>query len=302
VIRGRSSELEKVRRFSLISSMLSNPKSLLIAAPVLVVLWTANGSIAKAQAAHPNSRRQEPKGDSPRGKQTFASTCASCHGLDGKGSERAPNIAETPKVQRMSDSQIFRIIENGIPGTGMPPFHALESSQIKAVVAYLRALQGKTQAVKLPGDPERGKTIFFGKAGCSGCHMIARQGGFIASDLSGYARTHSADQIRSAITEPTPGGDRQVRLVTATTRGGEKYAGRVRNEDNFSLQLEGLDGAFYFLSKSDLASLEYDPRALMPSDYGSALGPSELDDVVAYLISVANANSQEAPKKLDEEE
>jgi cytochrome c oxidase cbb3-type subunit III len=282
--------------------MPSNPKSLLIAAPVLVVLWAANASIAKAQAVYPNSRQQDVKRDSPRGKQTFASSCASCHGLDGKGSERAPNIAETPKVQRMSDPQIFRIIENGIAGTGMPAFHALESSQIKRVVAYLRSLQGTTQAVKLPGDPERGKTIFLGKAGCSLCHMIARQGGFIASDLSGYARTHTADQIRSAITEPTPGGDRQVRLVTATTRGGEKYAGRVRNEDNFSLQLEGLDGTFYFLLKSDLTSLEYDPRALMPSDYGSTLGPRALDDVVSYLISVASANPQQAPRKIDEEE
>lgn len=202
----------------------------------------------------------------------------------------------------MSDSQVFGIIENGIPGTGMPPFHALESSQIKAVVAYLRTLQGKTQVVNLPGDPEHGQKIFFGKAGCSGCHMIAHQGGFIGSDLSGYARTHTAEQIRSAITEPTPGGDRQVRLATATTRAGEKFAGRVRNEDNFSLQLEGLNGAFYFLSKSDLVSLEYDPQALMPSDYGSALGPSELDDLVRYLVSVANANPQEAPRKVDEEE
>jgi cytochrome c oxidase cbb3-type subunit 3 len=282
--------------------MPSNPKSLLTAALVLVVLWAANGNFAKAQAVYPNSRQPDAKRDSPPGRQTFVSSCASCHGLDGKGSERAPNIAETPKVQRMSDSQIFGIIENGIPGTGMPPFHALESSQIKAVVAYLRTLQGTTQAVKLPGDPERGKTIFFGKAKCSGCHMIAHQGGFISSDLSRYARTHTADQIRSAITEPTPGGDRQVRLATATTRSGEKYAGRLRNEDNFSLQLEGLDGAFYFLSKSDLASLEYDPQPLMPSDYGSALGPGELDDVVSYLISVANANPQEAPRKADEEE
>ena len=72
------------------------------------------------------------------------------------------------------------------------------------MVAYLRFLQGTKHALNLPGDADRGEKLFFGNAGCSGCHMTAGKGGFIASDLSGYARTHSVDQIRNAIT--TPGG------------------------------------------------------------------------------------------------
>jgi cytochrome c oxidase cbb3-type subunit III len=213
--------------------------------------------------------------------------------------EREANAPRALRIGQMCSA--FRIIENGIPGTGMPAFHSLENSQIKAVVVYLRTLQGTTTAVKLPGDPERGRTIFFEKAGCSGCHMVAGQGGFIASDLSAYGRIHESDEIRSAIVKPTPSVDRQVRIVTATTRG-KKYAGRVRNEDNFSLQLQGLDGTFYFLSKSDIDNLEYESQALMPSDYGSRLSASELDDVVSYLIIVASASAPEASKKENEEE
>ena len=115
----------------------------------------------------------------------------------------------------------------------MPAFHSLEESQMRALVTHLRTLQGAKKTVKLPGDPERGETLFFDKVGCSGCHMVAGKGGFIASDLSGYARTHGLDQIRTAIIKPTP-SDREVRLAMATIRGGEKYVGRVRNEDNFS--------------------------------------------------------------------
>lgn len=267
----------------------------------LVAMWLAGSFVAVSQNAPHGVRQRNSDSVAPRGKQTFTSTCASCHGLDGKGSERAPNIAENPKVQRFSDSQIFRIIENGIPGTGMPAFHSLESTQIKAVVVYLRTLQGKMGTARLPGDPERGKAIFTGRAGCSGCHTVAGQGGFIASDLSTYGRIHEVDEIRNAIVKPTPGGDRKVRLVTATTRDGKKYSGRVRNEDNFSLQLQGLDGAFYFLSKSNLDSLEYNSPTLMPSDYGSTLSPRELNDVVSYLIGMANATTTEAPRKVDEE-
>ena len=207
----------------------------------------ASASIGvKAQTTNRSDERKVSKSDSGYGKKTFASTCAVCHGLDGKGGERAPNIADRPNVQRLSDAELFSIVQNGIPETGMPAFHAMQRFQIRAVVAYLRGLQGKDGAVKLPGDSQRGREFFFGKAGCSGCHMIKGKGGFIASDLSAYAASHGADRIRSAILRGGPGGDRQVRLITVTLRNGEKYVGRIRNEDNFTVQLQSLDGAFTF--------------------------------------------------------
>lgn len=266
---------------------------------VLAAMWAAS-----CFAAAPQTQQQSPRKSanqaSTRGKQTFSSTCATCHGLDGRGAERGPNIAENPKVQRLSDSQIAHIIENGVPGTGMPAFRSLEISDVKAVATYLRTLQGAKQTVKLPGDPGRGETIFLGKAGCSGCHMVAGKGGFIASDLSSYARTHTVEQIQSAITTPAPATDRQARLVTATLRGGEKIIGRIRNEDNFSLQLQTLDGTFHFVTKSDLEGLEFNSRGLMPADLGSTLTPDELNDLVSYLIRVANVSGSRPPKKADE--
>jgi len=280
--------------------MLSSPKSLYVLVLLLVALWAGHGFAAWSQTPKLDLPQKNVKPVSTRGKQTFASTCANCHGLDGRGAERAPNIAENQKVQHLSDAQIAHIIENGIPGTSMPAFRSLETSDVKAVVTYLRTLQGTKQTLTLPGDPVRGETVFFGKAGCSGCHMAAGKGGFIASDLSAYARTHAVEQIRSAITIPAPGGDRQARLVTATTRSGEKYVGRIRNEDNFSLQLQTLDGTFHFVTKSELEGLEYNSQALMPSDYSSTLSPEELNDLVSYLMSVATAKQPETVTKADE--
>jgi cytochrome c oxidase cbb3-type subunit 3 len=268
-----------------------------------VVLCAANCFAGWPQNQQQGLQQKSTKPVSMRGKQTFASTCANCHGLDGRGGERAPNIAENPKVQKLSDAQIAHLIENGIPGAGMPAFHSLEAADVQAVVAYLRALQGTKQTAKLPGDPVRGETNFFSKAGCSGCHMAAGKGGFIASDLSGYARTHTAEQIRGAITSPASDTDRQARLVTATTRAGEKVVGRVRNEDNFSLQLQTLGGTFYSVTKSDLDGLEYNSQTLMPSDYGSTLSPAELNDLVSYLMKVANVRLGEAvvPSEFEDE-
>jgi putative heme-binding domain-containing protein len=263
----------------------------------LVILWAANGLAAGTQTPRQSLRQKNVTLVSARGKQTFASTCATCHGLDGRGAERAPNIAENPKVQKLSDAQIAHLIENGIPGTGMPAFRSLETSDVRAVVTYLRTLQGAKRMVKLPGDPVRGETIFFGKAGCSGCHMVAGKGGFIASDLSAYASTHAVEQIRSAIVSRNPDTNLQARLVTATTRDGGKIVGRVRNEDNFSLQLEALDGTFFLVTKSDLEGLDYSSEALMPSDYSSTLSPHDLNDVVSYLIRVSGVGEAIAARE-----
>jgi cytochrome c oxidase cbb3-type subunit 3 len=277
--------------------MLSSSRSHSVLALALAALWAANG-LAQTPALSPRQRPAKPP--AIRGKQIFASTCASCHGLDGRGSERAPNIADRAKVRQLSDTQIAHIIENGVPGTGMPAFHSLEASDVKGVVTYLRTLQETRKTVKLPGDPIRGETIFFGKSGCSGCHMVAGKGGFIASDLTAYASTHAVEQIRSAITSPTPSSNRRARLVTAITRGAEQVVGRIRNEDNFSVQLQSLDGVFHFLAKSDLESLEYNSQTLMPSYDSSTLSPDQLNDVVSYLMSVAKADEKNTPTKADE--
>ena len=270
----------------------------------LMALWAASfGSWSQSHAQIPPQKDSKATAAKP-GRQIFASTCANCHGLDGRGGERAPNIAESAKAQRLSDDQLAHILENGIPGTGMPAFPSLDSSNIKAVVTYLRTLQGTKQPVKLPGDAGRGETIFFGKTGCSGCHVAAGKGGFIASDLSAYARTHTVEQIRNEITSPTPGGDHQARMATATVRNGETYTGRIRNEDNFSLQLQTLDGAFHFLAKSEIEQLVYTTPAPMATGHGSTLGPSELNDVISYLMRIAGVSTSpsEAPVKEFEEE
>ena len=129
--------------------------------------------------------------------------------------------------------------------------------------------------------------------------MAAGKGGFIASDLSVYARTRTVEQIQHEITAPS-NKDQRARLATATLRTGERYTGRVRNEDNFSVQLQTLDGNFHFIVKSELDSLGYSSEPLMPTDFGSTLSPEELNDVVSYVISVAEASI--APSKPPEKE
>ena len=134
-------------------------------------------------------------GNTVEGQRIFSSSCAACHGLDARGGDRGPDIASKREVQQLPDEALLRIIQNGKAGTGMPAFGSLGVAQIQAVVRHLRSLQGRVAEVELPGDPERGRGLFFGKPGCSQCHMANGEGGFIGSDLSSYAGARSADAM-----------------------------------------------------------------------------------------------------------
>jgi cytochrome c oxidase cbb3-type subunit III len=258
---------------------------------LFLFLFAANICFAQ-QSVAPRSSRPKPQLNSANteGQKIFASTCAGCHGLDGRGGERAPNIAQNREVQRLSDAQVTRIVEEGVPGTGMPAFHSLANSDVKAVVAYLRILQGTNKTSAMPGNPAHGKALFYGDADCSTCHMVAGNGGFIASDLSGYGGTHSVEEIRNAITQPGQTSDRQAQSAVVVVHGGQQYTGRIRNEDNFSLQLQSLDGTFHFFLKSDVERVEY--KLLMPVDYASRLSARDLDDLASYLIGSAEKRNK----------
>jgi putative heme-binding domain-containing protein len=248
--------------------------------------------------AHVRSQAQPPAGGGTvEGKQLFVTTCASCHGLDGGGGERGPDISHRKEVQRLTDKALLQILQGGVPGAGMPAFGSLGLPKIQAVLRYLRSLQGQTAATELSGDPKNGKSLFFGKPGCSQCHMVNGHGGFIGSDLSSYASTLSPADVRTAITDPNRNLDPRKRTVVVVTNAGQTLTGIARNEDNFSLQLQTTDGALHLLARSELQSVEYQ-RSLMPDDYASRLSRQELDDLVSYLIGVArHKNDPEAEEE-----
>lgn len=263
--------------------MLSSRNFLLLGLALLLCAGALHVSSSLAQ--QDDHSEDDFKAASLPGQRTFNSSCAGCHGLDGRGSDKAANIAGSVKVRHLSDAQISSIISDGVPGTGMPAFRDLKAQQIRAVVGYLRMLQGRFEARTLPGDATRGKGIFFGKGECSTCHTISGEGGFLGPDLSAYGSTMSAKAVRDEIVRPERIAPIGYRSAVLTTRDGERQEGVIRNEDNFSVQLQTRDGNFHFFQKSDVQTVEPLGHSLMPTDYGQRLSPDELNDLVSFLMS-----------------
>jgi cytochrome c oxidase cbb3-type subunit III len=232
------------------------------------------------------------------GQKIFSSSCSACHGLDGRGGEHAPNIATNPEIQTLTDKRIEQIVRNGIPAAGMPAFRYLQDAEVSAVVMYLRGLQGRgVIAPPVSGDPERGRLLFFGRARCSECHMVNGRGGFLGADLSGYGKAHSPASIREWILDPNKNLDPRHAFAVVTTKAGRKYSGVIRNEDNFSLQMQNLDGNFHLFDKSELTRIDRQSTSIMPSRYRSTMTPSEINDVISFLMQALGAQTPDVQKE-----
>ncbi len=99
------------------------------------------------QAQNPVPRTPEAMA---RARSHFADHCASCHGNDGRGRTalgqnlypKAPDMT-LADTQRLSDGEIFYIIENGVRLTGMPawgergPHDATESWELVHLIRHL---------------------------------------------------------------------------------------------------------------------------------------------------------------------
>ena len=72
------------------------------------------------------------------GRKLFHQRCATCHGDDGRGSTKAPDLTQ-PAVQEQSDGALFWKISGGNTRQGMPSFSFLPELQRWQLVLHIRA-------------------------------------------------------------------------------------------------------------------------------------------------------------------
>jgi mono/diheme cytochrome c family protein len=118
---------------------------------------------ARHIAIHEDARNQRnPAPETPENLREarlhFADHCAICHGNDGSGDTmmghglypKPPDLREQ-QTQKLSDGEIFWIIENGVRFTGMPAFggtHGSEEDSWKLVL-FIRHLPQLTSEEKI---------------------------------------------------------------------------------------------------------------------------------------------------------
>jgi putative heme-binding domain-containing protein len=236
------------------------------------------------------------------GEFQFRANCAFCHGLRARGGGRGPDLTRAQKRHGNSDADIFRTINDGVPGTAMPPNGATQQGvgmteeEIWQVISYIRSVQVKAPAQPV-GNAAHGKELFYGTAGCSMCHMVRGKGGRFGPDLSTTGSARSTDYIVESVRAPSrrlaqgiseamKEFSQEYETVTVVTADGTKYLGVVLNEDHFTLQMMDTRENLHLFEKDKLRSYEKSRESLMTAYDQKMLSDKELQDIIAYLMEV----------------
>lgn len=266
---------------------------------LLAVFCSATVSVAEKTPAAKAAAIKE-------GASSFRATCSPCHGLNARGGGRGPDLTSGRWTHGSTDAAIFRTISQGVPGTEMPA-NALEDSEIRSIIAYLRSLSPPKQPVVI-GDAVKGKGIFYGKAGCADCHMVFGHGGVLGPDLSRVGASRSVPYLIDSIRQPDKdlssgmvdpndhyGLPMVYDTVTVVQNDGSKLTGIAKNEDTYSLQLISTDQKLHLLLKKDLKEVMHDRRSLMPPYSEDALDAVQLRNLIAYLETLRDEAQAQPP-------
>jgi len=242
------------------------------------------------------------------GEFEFRANCAFCHGLGARGGGRGPDLTRAQKKHGNSDADLFRTINEGVPGTAMPPNGATQQGvgmteeEIWQVISYIRSVQVKSDP-RAEGDAAHGKQLFYGSAVCSTCHMVEGKGGRLGPDLSGTGLARSTDYIVESIRNPSrrlaqgiseamKEFSQEYETVSVTDERGQKFQGVVLNEDNFTLQMLDTREQLHLFQKDKLKAYQKSRESLMPKYGEKQLSDKELGDIVAYLSSLGSEKQQ----------
>lgn len=226
--------------------------------------------------------------DLEEGEKLFNVHCARCHGMSGAGGEGS-NLAQPRLKHAQDDEALVAVIDEGIPGTGMPAIWTLNEEQLPKVAAYVRSL-GQLEPEEMPGDPDRGAQIYQNNGGCPACHIIDGFGKGIGPELSEIGERRGMDYLRQSLIEPEKSqsqtsGYQDFLTVRAHTATGIVEGMRI-SEDAFSIQIRDVGGRVHSLRKDKLIDLQkMFAHSLMPQ-YGDGVSGRDLDDLVSYLMSL----------------
>jgi putative heme-binding domain-containing protein len=224
------------------------------------------------------------------GGSAFRPYCTPCHGVRGGGG-RGPDLTRGIYSAGDKDADLFRTIANGIPGTEMPGFTAdFRDEDIWRIVAFIRSI-ARHDVAGIPGDRAKGEKLFWGKGGCGACHVVNGRGGRMGPELTRIGPQRSLQYLRDAVLAPSQDMLPGYATITVIRRDGTKLVGVERGFDNFSAQLMDVAGNYYSFLKSDVRSATRETRSLMPDQYGRLFTPAEIDDLLAYLVSLRGAEA-----------
>ena len=141
---------------------------------------------------------------------------------------------------------------------------------------------------------DRGRKIYSAVL-CSRCHSMRGEGGDIGPDLTQLGTRFSNRDMLEAIMMPNKTISDQYASSVFVLKNGQSVLGRLTNEDKGSYYISQNPFApedIRKIAKKTVVSKKVSTESIMLPGLINSLGNSELKDLIAYLKSGGNANSE----------
>lgn len=237
-------------------------------------------------ASSATAQQTNPLASDPRaagaGGVIFRAQCATCHGADAKGisSIDAPDLTLMWTQPGMSEARVFSRIQEGVPGSIMPP-HNFPDTEIWMLVSYLRSVAVAGATREFTGDAANGERLFNNH--CVECHRAGGDGGSLGPNLERITARRSQAALHSSVREPSASISRGFKPIMLSTEDDGDVTGIIKSEDAFSIQILDSNQRLRGFTKSALLSSSRDIESLMPAFSERQLNDAQLDDILSYL-------------------
>lgn len=143
-------------------------------------------------------------------------------------------------------------------------------------------------------DFKRG-AMLFSAIRCGSCHTVRGEGGSIGPDLTQLGTRFTAKDILESIIEPNKVISDQYASTVFMLKDGSSMLGRLKNEDEKTYYISQNPYAPQVLKeipKKSVTSMKTAEVSMMPPGTINVINADELKDLMAYLRSGGNKDSE----------
>lgn len=151
-----------------------------------------------------------------------------------------------------------------------------------------RALPPFEELINRPGNPGRGRDVFFasGTNSCASCHRVQGQGQWIGPDLSTIGTKYGKDGLLTSILSPSAAIGYNYRSFIVGLNDGRVLTGLPVEETSDRLVLKTADGQRISITPDEIEEKRLSDVSLMPDGLAQAMTDQDLVDLLAYLSTL----------------
>ncbi len=144
------------------------------------------------------------------------------------------------------------------------------------------------QAMKTPGDAEKGRAIFerSAAAACASCHKVRGAGGELGPDLSLIGAQYPRRELAESVLYPSRRLREGYAQVVVRTKSGDVVTGLPRGETADELILIGADTRPRTIRKGEIERRRTSELSFMPDGLHQSLSLEDFADLLAWLESL----------------